>query len=565
MFLANPWALLALLAVPTLAAIYFLQRKSRVVLTSTLFLLEPAWQESVAGRRFERFRNAAPFWLQLLAVLLLAWVLVGPRYVRNDSVLRVAVVLDSSVSMQASRTATVTALATRLGAIEKLAARVEWVLLESDRERPTLYTGGDLGEALAALAGWQPWSGGHDPGAALRAAMAAVGAEALVMFVTDRAAEVPEGVGVFSAAEVLDNAGFTAPRLADEAWEVWVLNSGRTELRRKWGLDFGDGAARKAAGEITIAPGAAVALQGVFATPRVAVWIEPDRFTADDTIHLVRPEPKPLRVAVQSPAEFAPRFVATLEAVRAGESPADLTLAACDAAAPAFPPTGRAVLHVQSGEAPGRLLGGLVVAESHPLTAELNWQGLLVPDGPRFAPQPGDQPLVWIGEVPAIFLRPSARGADLLLNFDPAQANASRHPAFILLLHRFAEDVRRALPVPWRGNFEAGQDLALAPAQREGAKLHVAGGAVEGERMRAPRQPAFFEVQQGERVVLTGASHFADLPEADFRTAQSLDTVQSTVARLRERHSAEDRFAPLWVVLAIGAMLAGWSHPWRRR
>jgi hypothetical protein len=295
----------------------------------------------------------------------------------------------------------------------------------------------------------------------------------------------------------------------------------------------------------------------------VKVWLEPDRFTPDDTIFLVKPEPKPLRIEVRSPSDFAARFVATLDAVQTAQGVADFTIVACDPANPLFPPAGRAVLQVTSPEAPGRLLGGLVVAETHPLTTELNWRGLLVPDGPRFAPKPEDQPLVWIGEVPAIFLRPSERGADLLLNFDPEKANAGRHPAFVVLLHRFAEDVRRALPVPWRANFEADEELHFAPGE---AVLEVEGETSAASAvLRAPQRPAFFSVSKAGGRVLEGAAHFADLREADFRAAGPQDDIRSNVVRLRERHSAEDRFAPLWVLCALGAMLASWSYPWFRR
>ena len=41
-FLANPWGLLALAAIPAIVAIHFLQEQSRRVRASTLFLLEHA-------------------------------------------------------------------------------------------------------------------------------------------------------------------------------------------------------------------------------------------------------------------------------------------------------------------------------------------------------------------------------------------------------------------------------------------------------------------------------------------------------------------------------------------
>ena len=70
--LANPLGLLALLGIPTILAIHFLQRKAREIPVSTLFLLDQTRREAASGRRFDRLIPSIPLWMQLLAVLLLA-------------------------------------------------------------------------------------------------------------------------------------------------------------------------------------------------------------------------------------------------------------------------------------------------------------------------------------------------------------------------------------------------------------------------------------------------------------------------------------------------------------
>ena len=74
--LANTWGLWALLGLPAVVAIHFLQRRNRRMPATTLFLLEQMRRESRTGNRFERLRTSVPFWLQLLMVLLLTWQLV---------------------------------------------------------------------------------------------------------------------------------------------------------------------------------------------------------------------------------------------------------------------------------------------------------------------------------------------------------------------------------------------------------------------------------------------------------------------------------------------------------
>ena len=124
-FLANPWGLLALMAIPAIVGVHFLQERSRRVRASTLFLLERAAPTAAAGARIERFRQSLPFWMQVLAAAIAAWLLADPRIVRRDSRQTVAVVLDSSASMQACREQTLARLAARLPAWNATAGRTD--------------------------------------------------------------------------------------------------------------------------------------------------------------------------------------------------------------------------------------------------------------------------------------------------------------------------------------------------------------------------------------------------------------------------------------------------------
>jgi hypothetical protein len=119
--LANPWGLLALAALPALVVIHSLRQATRRVPTSTLFLLDHAGPEPVGGLRLDSFRQALPFWMQVLASLALTWLLVEPRFIRADSRQTVAVVLDSSASMVPFRDATLTALKRQLRRLKAVA------------------------------------------------------------------------------------------------------------------------------------------------------------------------------------------------------------------------------------------------------------------------------------------------------------------------------------------------------------------------------------------------------------------------------------------------------------
>ncbi|MEI8313136.1 MAG: BatA domain-containing protein, partial [Verrucomicrobiota bacterium] len=234
---SNPFGFWALLGIPAILLIHLLQRKSRKVRSSTLFLLDQLAPESAQGRRFERLRNSANLWLQLLAVLLFAWLLAGPRWQRPDSVQSAVIVLDSSASMSAFADHARKVLAEKSAALAAAAARTEWTVLESLQSRKTLYSGTDREAMLASLGLWHPDGSGHDPEPVMRAALGLVRGKGAVVFVTDHPAAVPAGVAVLAVGSPVENAGFTGLQADRESWRVLVRNYGSLPVRRTWKID----------------------------------------------------------------------------------------------------------------------------------------------------------------------------------------------------------------------------------------------------------------------------------------------------------------------------------------
>ena len=98
-------------------------------------------RESVEGKRFERIRSSVPLWLQLLMVLLLTWLLVQPRWLRQDSVQPLAVVLDNSASMTAYLDEAGEDLEVALRKMSESVARTEFYVIESTLSSGSLYRG----------------------------------------------------------------------------------------------------------------------------------------------------------------------------------------------------------------------------------------------------------------------------------------------------------------------------------------------------------------------------------------------------------------------------------------
>ena len=63
----NTTAFWALLAIPLITAIHFLQHKTKTQATATLFLLEALAPEAHEGNAWDRLRISRSFWMQILA------------------------------------------------------------------------------------------------------------------------------------------------------------------------------------------------------------------------------------------------------------------------------------------------------------------------------------------------------------------------------------------------------------------------------------------------------------------------------------------------------------------
>lgn len=586
---ANPAGFWALLALPAVLVIHLFQRRSRTQEVSTLFLIEPSPKESVRGRRLERLRSSASLWLQLLASVVLTWILVQPRWIREDSVQRIVVLMDSSASMSAFRDAAVREVEARLERAARLARRSEWILLETHPRRGTLYAGGDRREAAAALRRWFPVMGAHDAARALDIARAAAADAGAVIFVTDHRADLPPDVELLSVGAPTANAGFAGVRvdaaggLADAGggepvWHALLRNYGDRPQVRAWSVEAA-GALPSAPVPVRLEPDALLVLSGRFpaGVEEITLTLDGDAFGLDDRLPVIVPRPKVLGVAVAGVEDeegFTEGFMAALAAVDPaveGEE-ADLTIAWRDPGEDRFADTAALVFLRAAGE-PGGHLPGDIVAESHPLTAGLSWQGLLARETPGFAFGDDDTVILWQGSRPLLAVRQTPAGGQLVFNFAVSASNARRLPATVLLAHRFVETIRAAKPAYEQRNVETGQRLAVAGrpggnAPRlvapsfDGAAGGQAGG--DGAFLRAPLLPCFFGIEQDGERLLSAAAHFADAREGDLRRAERHVDPRDTDERLVVRNSRVDPYAPLWILLLGAILLADWHVQGRR-
>ncbi|MEO0448208.1 MAG: BatA domain-containing protein, partial [Verrucomicrobiota bacterium] len=97
----NPLGFGALVGIPALLLIHCLRQQKKRRRVTTLFLLQEIAEDQPTGRQWASLRSSLPLWLQLLSVLLLTIILVGPRWKAADSVKQAAFVLDGTASIRA--------------------------------------------------------------------------------------------------------------------------------------------------------------------------------------------------------------------------------------------------------------------------------------------------------------------------------------------------------------------------------------------------------------------------------------------------------------------------------
>lgn len=588
---ANPMGLLALLALPAVLAIHFLQRRTRTIPVSTLFLIEPHRDQSRMGRRFDRLITSVPLWLQLLMALLLAAHLSQPRLPAADSVLRIAVVVDDSASMRIAKADLARHLAEFATRHRGTASRLEWLVLPADPAKPRLYAGDSVTAMLAALEPWQPVAGPVDPTPTLRLARERVGAQGTVVYATDTPRDtLPADAILLAVGKVIENVGCTGVVVTEKdgkrSFEAMIANQGRTQAERRWHLEW-DGQRRSDEAVVSLPAGGVVSVGGQMpdGSSRLKLVIETDAFSLDDQYPFLAPEPKPLYFRHQLAESYrwlperVARSVPGMKVAEPGTLPDLVFAASSDGRFPTV--AGAAILMSAAGTAAAKTLAEPVVAVRHPLVDGLLWETLSVQDVPMVPPDKDDQVLLWAGARPMLSLRagPAPEGAaagtvsqQLVIHFNPNWSNWDRLPAAAVLLLRYCESVRLAKRGLSRDQLEPGQALGpLLPEDLRGElaleTLDAAGkvtatrktAATARASLTAPNEPGYCRVTEGGTPLMDAAVAFADAREGDFRACATRLPEARTVAA-SQANDALARWWPPVVLLVLAALLASWAY-----
>ena len=189
-----PLGFLSLLAIPGLVAIYLLRTRSRRYPVSSLMLWVNQQQARQGGLRVERLQTPLLFFLELLAIILLALAVAAPIIRTAQGAIPLMVVLDDSYSMLAGvdetpKSRAIAALEEQLApqGFNPLANRryaVRYVLAGTEPQVLNEATR-TTGEAIKQLEAWRCLSPSADLEAAVNLAAELGGAKALILVLTD--------------------------------------------------------------------------------------------------------------------------------------------------------------------------------------------------------------------------------------------------------------------------------------------------------------------------------------------------------------------------------------------
>lgn len=531
---------------------------------STLFLLDALAPESRAGRVWDKFLHSRSLWLQILCVLLVAWVISQPRWVRNNATQSMVFVMDDSVQMQPFKERAIQAISRDMDQINAWGIPTRWIIMGSSGRKKNIFQGTDRKQALQSLEAWTPDAGEHDPAPALKTAALVARETGITRFITHAEKRAPKWQSSSGVGVPMNNVGIVGITPVEQAgtpqWRIAVKNNSKSVQSREMSVQSEKGA--RVAKTISLPPGAVSEFQ--IALPEEAdattVSLSPDEFTRDDNLPLVRPHPKPIAVHIDLAgplAKFFEKIALSIPGASIGN----------DAGKPSLLITEKSTLSgmTPSSASPPMIIlasssrreqsGAPVIAERNPLTQDLSWGGMLLPSSGSLTPGANASILLWKGNLPLVW----AEGNTLVLNWEWKKSNADRLPSTTLLIRRFIDSIRssskeeEALNIPASTALDVPSGTTIEFSPLKGEKITSPFSGI------SPGSPGFFSIfDESNRRLVHGATFTGDARDGDFSACSTFDQALPDRKKLAEKISSPDPFVTLWLALAGIALVWSW-------
>jgi hypothetical protein len=467
----TPWALAGLLALPALAAIYYLRSRFRRQPVSSLMLWQHQREAREGGLRVQRLQTPLVFFLELAALLLLTLAAAGPENLAATGGRPLVVILDDSFSMQAGGDDSARNRATAAVRDEVRAAGgpVRFVLAG---EAPQVLGEAVRGaaEAQAVLEGWRCRAPAASLAEAIGLAVELGGPGSVLLVVSDYAPDFDLEKGRVrwrAFGEPRPNVAFVnAARTASDAGHrllLEVANLAPAARTTPLVVETAAGTALHRA-ELVLSPWESrrVVLKLADDTPAVRARLGDDALDIDNRVTLLAEPAPPVRVEVAVGDDKLRRLwdnalKATRRVVLTGVRP-DLRIT--DQAEDAGPAGETWTVHVLAEKEAEGYVGPFVLNHNHPLTEGLSLAGVVWGAGKEKA-VPG-APVILAGNVPLLTDVESATGRhDLRLRLRPDLSTVQDSPQWPILVWNLVQWRASQMPGLRRVNLRLGELAAL--------------------------------------------------------------------------------------------------------
>ncbi len=503
MIFTAPWMFLGLLALPVLAAIYWLRNRSRPLVVSSLVLWIDQRRPRQGGMILERLQTPLSFFLELLAIALLATAAAGPVVSRRETVRPLLIVLDDSYSMSAGqsddakdtpRRRAATAVEEEIGRDNYL---TRFVLAGAD---PHLIgeTVRTAAQAQTILADWKCESCTADLSRAIALAAEIGGPTARILVLSDHAPAMPVDGGQIewrAFGSKRPNVAFTAATRTQTSEAERVLleiaNLSTSPSRTKLTLEGGSNAVPQVR-NLDLAAGAAkqIILNLPTGAPTLRATLGDDALEIDNRATLVTEPAKPIRV-LASLSDKAIRTIvlraleATGQAVMVADRP---ELIVCDTPGSLDSDAWR--FEILKGKDATAYAGPFVIDHNHPLMKGVSLQNAIWAAPAQTAT---GSPIVTAGNVALLNEVEDRAGRHRLqMRFAPELSNLQDSPDWPILFANLLHWRRTGLPGPAASNVRLGQNVAMTLGEEiKQVEIGQAGGPsrtykVYGRRVEAP-------------------------------------------------------------------------------
>ena len=592
MTFANPWGLLALLAVPAIVVIHLYHRRFPPLRVAGLHLWTSETRQPLAGRTRERLLISTSLILEVLAAILLSLVLAQPRLGSWDQVAHLVVVLDDTASMSAKppgrpsfRDQAVTHLTRRVEALPR--GSVVTLLLTGTRPEA-------LGHALPwtevkpRLAKWQPSAVRHAFDPAWDTALQVAESSGQVLFFTNRPlpeGQVPSALEVVAIGEPLENVAISAARWTYDT----ASKEGRLFLRvqnhgvnpttaRIRGLHQGKPLFNR---EVSLAANAGSnfesALPGGLGQITVEAAGTEDGLGIDSRVELVEPHPRIMTVANTLPQAHAARdsvqkILAVLPELQAGSgNEAHLVIATANP----LPESNARLWWLGIGplstteadrQAAKDLKGPFILEKRNPLLEGVELAGAI---WGGVQPLTSGTPLISSGSSRLLVQLPGTQTTAFVMNVDFARSNLAESPDWPILLSNLVEQRRNALPGLQRWNYRLGEDVRFRLTEGDPESTAPLSLEFEGQQrplartaeieISAPSRPGLYTLRDGEKEVERFAVGYFDAETSNLRTLRSYHRPAKTAESTQVTVDARYTWAILMGLLVLlGVVLADW-------